>query len=64
MPKKLYPKQDIFFCSGCRHFYGSYRDTKCCNYIFDTGTPRPCPFGRGCTVRTPGPPKSRGQRRN
>lgn len=22
-----------------------------CNYIFDTGRKRPCPFGDGCTVK-------------
>lgn len=38
-------------CDGCGHFYGIYENNRCCNYIFDTGRPRPCEPGAGCTVR-------------
>lgn len=46
-------------CIGCRHFYGAYENTRCCNYYFDTGRRRPCPAGAGCTVFKP-PPKRKG----
>lgn len=38
-------------CAGCVHFYGLYQNNVCCNYIFDMGRRRPCPFGQGCTVK-------------
>ena len=40
-------------CAGCLHFYGAYKDNRCCNYILDTGKKRPCPPGEGCTVKHP-----------
>lgn len=44
-------------CVGCVHYYGYYRDNKCCNYIFDTGHRRPCPPGAACTVKKLRPQK-------
>lgn len=41
-------------CSGCSHFYGYNNNVRCCNYLFDTGSLRPCPPGRDCTVRLNG----------
>lgn len=38
-------------CEGCLHYYGCYEITKCCNYIFDNGKPRPCKPGTECTVK-------------
>lgn len=38
-------------CIGCRYYYGSY--DVMCNYILETGQRRPCPPGKGCTVRKP-----------
>lgn len=38
-------------CKNCRYWYGSYDGSRCCNYIFDIGKPRPCPPGDACTVR-------------
>ena len=38
-------------CEGCLHYYGCYESTKCCNYIFDMDMRRPCPAGKGCTVK-------------
>lgn len=39
-------------CDGCYHYRGcGHPDYKCCNYIFDVGTRRPCPPGKDCTVR-------------
>ena len=40
-------------CDGCLHFYGAYKNNRCCNYMFDTGHRRPCPGGAGCTVKRP-----------
>jgi len=42
-------------CKGCGYFYGAYENTRCCNYIFHTGHPRPCEPGAGCTVRKESP---------
>ena len=50
MPKKKVHNP----CEGCVHFYGYNAYVRCCNYLFDTGTPRPCPPGERCTVRRPG----------
>ena len=44
---------DAHPCEGCRHWYGAYVFARCCNYIFDIGHRRPCPFGAGCTVKRP-----------
>lgn len=38
-------------CEGCLHFYGCFNVTRCCNYIFDMGTRRPCKPGAECTVK-------------
>lgn len=46
---------------GCAHFYGAYRDNKCCNYLFDTGHRRPCPPGAACTVREKATKKRKGR---
>ena len=44
-------------CKGCGHYRklsptSGGRD-KYCNYLLDTGEPRPCP-AEGCTVKTGG----------
>lgn len=36
-------------CKGCFHHYGVFAVNKCCNYVFDIGTKRPCPAGEECT---------------
>lgn len=38
-------------CKGCIYmgWIGGYLG--CCNYIFMAGKPRPCPPGKGCTVK-------------
>lgn len=38
-------------CSGCRYFFGTYLVNRCCNYIFIEDRRRPCPPGKGCTVK-------------
>lgn len=41
-------------CRGCIHLVclaGAGSQTKNCNYIIDTGHPRGCPPGKGCTKR-------------
>ena len=46
--KKVYERA----CAGCVYFgwVGSYLG--CCNYILMEGKRRPCPPGKGCTVKT------------
>lgn len=41
------------FCNGCiyKMFLGGGKFTPYCNYIVETGHPRPCPAGTGCTVK-------------
>ena len=39
-------------CAGCIHFGWANSSLGCCNYIFNTGHRRPCPPGKGCTVKT------------
>lgn len=34
-------------CKGCIH-----HSCNMCNYLFNVGRRRPCPPGRGCTVKT------------
>ena len=36
-------------CQGCIYYGGDYY--RCCNYILVMGKRRPCPPGKGCTVR-------------
>lgn len=36
-------------CVGCFYYRGD--KVKTCNYLFITGNMRPCPPGKGCTVR-------------
>lgn len=38
-------------CDGCIYFFGDYSLSRCCNYIFIKGEPRPCKPGKGCTVK-------------
>lgn len=40
-------------CEGCVHWYGSYENNRCCNYIFDMEKSRPCPPGNDCTEYIP-----------
>ena len=37
-------------CKGCIYF-GVVGDYGCCNYIFMADKRRPCPPGKGCTVK-------------
>ena len=37
-------------CKGCG-FWRLSGAQKVCSYFDLTGTPRPCPFGEGCTVK-------------
>ena len=36
-------------CEGCVYYQGQL--IKTCNYIFEKGERRPCPPGKGCTVK-------------
>jgi hypothetical protein len=47
MAEKLCDKS----CEGCIHLSHFYDDLTCCNYFITTGERRPCPPGKGCTVR-------------
>lgn len=38
------------YCEGCAYWYCD-NNVKCCNYIFEEDRRRPCPPGKGCTVR-------------
>lgn len=38
-------------CKGCVYYYEYGSGTKVCEYMFQTGFRRPCPAGKGCTVR-------------
>lgn len=38
------------YCEGCDYWYCD-NNVKCCNYIFEEDRRRPCPPGKGCTVR-------------
>lgn len=40
-------------CRGCRYFYGSFDNMRCCNYLLETDKIRPCPPGEGRTVKEP-----------
>lgn len=37
-------------CDGCR-YKGTVGATETCDYLLQTGRRRPCPVGKGCTVR-------------
>lgn len=39
------------WCEGCVYYRGDFETTKCCNYIFMEDKRRPCPPGKGCTVK-------------
>lgn len=39
-------------CRGCCHYRGIW-GAEMCHYIFDKGHRRPCPPGKGCTVKAP-----------
>lgn len=41
-------------CDGCYYFGGRWETVKCCNYYLLTDHRRPCPAGKGCTVRRDG----------
>lgn len=38
-------------CLGCRFYRCIKKSTWFCAYMIETGKKRPCPPGRGCTVR-------------
>ena len=44
------PNPNSEFCTGCRYWDGN-SGCHCCNYIFIEGHRRPCPPGKGCTVK-------------
>lgn len=46
-----HPKPVKDYCEGCIFYDGEYDSNKCCNYFLDTGMRRPCPPGKGCTVK-------------
>lgn len=39
------------YCRGCTYWGGGNESAACCNYIFMEGQRRPCPPGKGCTVK-------------
>ena len=41
-------------CKNCVYWGGDYPCNFCCNYILDEGHSRPCPPGKGCTVKVIG----------
>ena len=47
------------YCSGCIYlcYVGSDYKSNACDYIGQTGHRRPCPAGKGCTVRKAGKKK-------
>lgn len=44
--KKTYDRA----CKGCIYL-GTAGSFGCCDYIFKVGKRRPCPHGKGCTVK-------------
>ena len=38
-------------CRGCVYRAGINASSMICNYYLDTGKRRPCPAGKGCTVK-------------
>ena len=40
------------YCVGCQYLKKITDDIYFCSYMLDTDKRRPCPPGRGCTVRT------------
>lgn len=46
------PNASRRYCEGCVYYKGEYEMNLCCNYMLDTGKRRPCPPGKGCTVKT------------
>lgn len=43
------PNKNRTGCEGCVYYGGDY--FQCCNYIFIKNKRRPCPPGKGCTVK-------------
>lgn len=39
------------YCAGCIYGGGNNEHVKACSYLLVTGQRRPCPAGKGCTVR-------------
>lgn len=39
-------------CATC-HYHGKCDGRICCDYLLMTGKIRPCPAGKGCTVKIP-----------
>ena len=39
------------YCRGCIYRGGNSEEIKSCNYYLMTSIRRPCPAGKGCTVR-------------
>ena len=45
-------KDNCKYCEGCKYYHMVSSGTcKYCNYIFVEHHKRPCPPGKGCTVR-------------
>ncbi len=38
-------------CLDCRYYQGAYEADLCCCYLLITDQRRPCPPGKGCTVK-------------
>ena len=47
-------------CKGCRYYSNITGDLQYCSYFFQTNKRRPCPAGKGCTVKKRGRPKKGG----
>lgn len=50
--------RDMTYCIRCRYLFipGTVLSWAMCNYHLETGKPRPCSAGEGCTVREIGAP--------
>lgn len=38
-------------CRGCVYLCTIYNDVRSCDYLLKTDKRRPCPAGKGCTVK-------------
>ena len=45
------------YCIGCKYYTEIYLKLHYCSYLFREGKRRPCPAGKGCTVKKKGKPK-------
>lgn len=49
-------------CAGCKYYSSITKAVYYCTYFLETGRRRPCPPGKGCTVKIP--KKRRSKREN